>query len=181
MVVKASKRETKGKRNAARLRKAGILPAVMYNSKGEAAMLSVPEAEFAKIWKNTTPTTLIRLDVDGRDEGVAFIKETEYDILKDKNLHVDFHVIDAGKPLKRRFKIQFAGSPVGVREGGKLSGHATEVTVKCLPADLPPRIVADISSLGAGAMFRVKDLALGKGVEVLTDAETPLVSISQKT
>jgi large subunit ribosomal protein L25 len=180
MVVKANRRETKGKRDAARLRKTGKLPAVMYNSKGESTMLSVPEAEFTKIWKNTTPTTLVRLDVDGRDEGIAFIKATEYDIIKDRNLHVDFHVIDMQKPLKRRFKVQFSGNPAGVREGGKLTGHVSEVAVKCLPADLPPRIVADISGLGVGATLRVKDLVLGKGIEMLTDAETPLISVTQK-
>ncbi|GMO49635.1 MAG: 50S ribosomal protein L25/general stress protein Ctc [Treponemataceae bacterium] len=180
MVVKANKREIKGKRGAAKLRKAGTLPAVMYNSKGEAEMLCVSEAEFTKIWKNTTPTTLIRLDVDGRDEGIAFIKTTEYDIIKDRNLHVDFHVIDMRKPLKRRFKVQFTGNPVGVREGGKLSNHVSEVAVKCLPADLPPRIVADITNLSAGSTFRVKDLTLGKGIELLTDGETPLISVSPK-
>jgi large subunit ribosomal protein L25 len=180
MVVKAITRTTKGKTEAAKLRKTGMLPAVMYNSKGEAAMLSVNEAEFTKVWKNTTPSTLINLVVDGKDAGIAFIKATEYNIITDKNLHVDFHVIEKDRQLKQRFKVQLTGSPVGVREGGKLSTHLTEVTVQCMPADLPPRIVADISNLGAGASFRVKDLVPGKGVTVLTDGEASLASISAR-
>jgi large subunit ribosomal protein L25 len=152
----------------------------MYNSKGEAVMLTVPEAEFTKVWKNATPSTLISLFVDDKEAGIAFIKKTEYDIIADKNLHVDFHVIDKDKLLTQRFKVQFSGSPVGVREGGKLINHVSEITVKCLPADLPPRVVADITNLGAGSTFRVKELNLGKGVTILTDEETPLISISAR-
>jgi large subunit ribosomal protein L25 len=180
MVVKASVRTTTGKREAARLRKTGKLPAIMYNSKGEAVMLSVSEAEFTTVWKNATPSTLINLVVDEKEAGVAFIKATEYNIIKDKNLHVDFHVIDTDKPLKTRFKVQFSGSPVGVREGGTLINHVSEITISCLPADLPQRIVADITNLGAGSTFRVKELSLGKGITVLSDEETPLISISAR-
>jgi large subunit ribosomal protein L25 len=180
MEVKAATRTVRGKREAAKLRKTGTLPAVMYNSKGEATSLSLNEAEFTRVWKATTPSTLVNLVVDEKDAGIAFIKATEYDIITDKNLHVDFHIIDKDKLLKQRFKVQYSGSPVGVREGGKLSGHATEITVQCLPADLPQRVVADITNLGAGATFRVKDLGLGKKVTVLTDPETPLVSISAR-
>ena len=180
MVVKAVSRGTTGKREAARLRKTGVLPAVMYNTKGEAKSISVNEAEFTKVWKNTTPTTLVNLEVDGSGAGIAFIKATEYDIITDKNLHVDFHLIDKDKPLKKRFRVQFSGSPVGVREGGKLSNHVAEITVVCLPADLPQRVVADISNLGASTTFRVKDLHLDKGVTVLTDSETPLISVSAR-
>jgi large subunit ribosomal protein L25 len=179
-IIRAVSRETTGKREAARLRKTGVLPAVVYNSKGEAKSISVNEAEFTKVWKNTTPTTLVNLEIDGEGVGIAFIKATEYNIITDRNLHVDFHVIQKDKPLKRRFKVQFSGNPVGVREGGKIANHVSDIMIVCLPADLPQRVVADISNLGAGATFRVKDLILGKGVTVITDSETPLISVSSR-
>jgi large subunit ribosomal protein L25 len=180
IVLKASSRTTTGKREAAHLRKTGKLPAVMYNSKGESTALSVSEAEFTKVWKNTTPSTLVNLFVDDKDAGIAFIKATEYNIISDKNLHVDFHLIEKDKPLKCRLKVQFTGSPAGVREGGKLTNHISEIAIRCLPADLPQRVVGDITNLGTGAMFRVKDLKLGQGITILTDAETPLISVSAR-
>ena len=79
MVVNAVVRTESGKRAAKKLRANGRLPAVMYNSRGEAVMLDVDEAEFSKVWRNTTPTTLITLKVDGKDY-LSFIKATEYDI-----------------------------------------------------------------------------------------------------
>jgi large subunit ribosomal protein L25 len=178
MVVNGVIRTETGKRAAKKLRKTGKLPAVMYNSKGEAVSLTIDEAEFSRVWRNSTPTTLIHLVVDNQDMGIAFIKETEYDIKTDRNLHADFHVIDSDKPLEVSIKVQFSGTPAGVREGGRLNNHYSRIAIKCMPKDLPSRIVADISSLGIGDTFRAKDLSLGSGITPVSDAETPLVSVS---
>ncbi len=178
LVVNAVTRITTGKRAAKKLRENGHLPAVMYNSKGESVMLDIDEVEFTKVWKNATPSTLINLKVDGKTDNLVFIKDTEYDIKTDKNLHVDFHAIDEDKPLKMTMKVLFSGNPAGVREGGFLTTHQSRITIQCLPKDLPVRISADISSLGIGQTYRVKDLNLGAGVTVLSDAEVALASIS---
>jgi large subunit ribosomal protein L25 len=151
----------------------------MYNSKGEATSLVVDEAEFSRVWRASTPTTLVNLVVDKQDTGIAFIKTTEYDIKTDRNLHADFHVIEKDKPLEIKMKVQFSGTPAGVREGGRLYTHDAQIVIKCLPKDLPPRIVADISPLAIGSSLYVKDLPLGKGVTALTDAETSLISVMQ--
>lgn len=170
IVLKAKERKDSGKSVAKKLRSAGRLPAVMYNSKGEAVMLDVDEMEFTKVWKVATPTTLISLDVDGK-KSIAFIKDTLYDIKSDKNLHVDFHVIDEDKPLKTTMKVQVAGSPVGVREGGVFETLAKEVTIECLPKDLPVRMVADVSNLSLGSELTVKDLPFSKDIKVLSDGD----------
>ena len=134
-VVNANTRTETGKRAARRMRENGRLPAVMYNSKGESVMLDIDEAEFNKVWRNSTPSTLVNLKVEGKDN-LVFIKDTEYDIKTDKNLHVDFHAIDEDKPLKMRMKIQLTGSPAGVREGGRLKTHYPQIVIQCLPKDL---------------------------------------------
>ncbi|MBO5137683.1 MAG: 50S ribosomal protein L25 [Spirochaetaceae bacterium] len=178
LVVNAATRTEKGKRAAQKLREKGRLPAVVYNSKGESVMLDIDEAEFTKVWKSATPSTLVNLKIDGKSESKVFIKTTEYDIKTDKNLHVDFHAVDMEKELKFPMKVLFSGSPVGVREGGFLTTHQTHITIQCLPSDLPQRVSADITDLGIGQKYKVKDLVLGKGVKVLDDGEIYLASIS---
>lgn len=176
LTVTASVRKTTGKRAAKALRAKGILPAVMYNSKGEATMLEIDEAEFTKVWKQATPTTLVKLVV-GKEKHLAFIKDTEYDIIADRNLHADFHVIDEDKVLTTEIKVQLTGNPVGVREGGSLLGGADMIKVQCLPKDLPPRIMADISPLKMGEKMAVKQIALPKGVKVVSDPEVIIASV----
>ncbi|MCR4791030.1 MAG: 50S ribosomal protein L25 [Treponemataceae bacterium] len=176
LVLKASKRTETGKAAAKKIRESGRLPAVVYNHKGEATMLTVDEAEFTKVWKQATATTLICLDVDG-EKLTAFIKDTEYDIISNKNLHVDFHAVDKDQKLRNKIKIQTTGTPVGVREGGFMLVSGASVVIECLPKDLPARIVADIDSLKIGESFCIKDLQLDKGIKVLSDPETVVVSV----
>ncbi|MBQ0166669.1 MAG: 50S ribosomal protein L25 [Treponema sp.] len=176
MTVNAEERKTTGKRAAKALRATGKLPAVMYNSKGEATMLSVEEAEFTKVWKLATPTTLIKLVV-GKKEYLAFIKDTEYDIITDKNLHVDFQVIDEDKPLVVPIKILLDGNPAGVREGGLLQKGTNSMKIKCMPKDLPVRIKADISALKIGEGMKVGQIALPEGVEIVSDKELVIAFI----
>lgn len=177
LVINAKTRTASGKGVARRLREVGQLPAVMYNSKGESGMLEISETEFFKVWKQATPTTLISLVVDGAEGVLAFIKSTHYNIISDKNLHVDFHVIDADKPLTATMKVQTSGNPVGVRDGGVFEKGIAKVEVKCLPADLPVRIVADVSELALNASITVKDLPFAKSVTVLTDADAVVAKV----
>ncbi|MGP1588241.1 MAG: 50S ribosomal protein L25 [Treponemataceae bacterium] len=176
LVLKASKRSESGKAVAKKIRESGSLPAVVYNHKGEATMLTVVESEFTKVWKQCTSTTLICLDVEGT-KYQAFIKDTEYDIISNRNLHVDFHAVDADQILRCSIKIQTTGTPVGVREGGFLMTTGSFIKIECLPKDLPARVVADIDSLKIGDSFKIKDIKLGKGIKVLTNPEQVVAAV----
>ena len=89
VTLEAKSRTESGKKAAKALRAAGHIPAVVYNSSGEAKMLDVDATEFNKIWRSVTSTTLITLTVDGTAHEV-FIKDVEYNIRTDAVLHADF-------------------------------------------------------------------------------------------
>ena len=177
LVIEAKKREGTGKKVARQLRAAGRIPAVMYNEKGEAVSLDVDAAEFNKVWRAITATTLVTLKVDGQSHD-AFIRDTEYDIKTDTVLHADFFVVTNTKPVTRKFKVQYSGTPAGVLKGGFMVKHVPEVVVKCLPKDLPARLSVDVSKVNIGDNLRVKDLNLGDKITVLTDAEASLVTVA---
>ena len=176
LVLKATKRTETGKGAAKRLRETGNLPAVMYNHQGQATMLSVNEAEFTKVWKQATKTTIICLDVEGT-KYQAFIKDTEYNIIANRNLHVDFHAIEDTQKIRTTIKVQTSGTPVGVREGGVLMATGIAVKIECLPKDLPARIVADIDPIKIGETFYIKDLKLNENIKVLTNPDAVVVSV----
>ena len=173
----AKTRTTTGKTAAKNLRKEGRIPAVVYNDKGEATSIDVSEVEFNKIWRTVTPTTSINLVVDGKDNA-ALIKDVEYNIRNDRVLHADFFVPAADQKLVSKIKIHYTGTPAGVLKGGFKKERNNEIKIKCTLADLPETIVADISGINVSEALRVKDLKVGKNVEVLTDAELPLVTVS---
>ena len=173
----AKTRTTTGKTAAKNLRKEGRIPAVVYNDKGEATSIDVSEVEFNKIWRTVTPTTSINLVVDGKDNA-ALIKDVEYNIRTDKVFHADFFVPAADQKLISKIKVHYTGTPAGVLKGGFKKERNNEIKIKCTLADLPETIVADISGINVSEALRVKDLKVGKNVEVLTDAELPLVTVS---
>lgn len=175
--LNAKVRTASGKAAAKKLRQVGSIPAVMYNDKGESTMLEVNEVEFNKIWRTVTPTTSINLVVDGK-EHLALIKDTEYNIRTDKVLHADFFVPAADEKLVMNIKVHYSGTPAGVLKGGFKKERNNQIKVKAAIADLPETIIADISKINVSEALRVKDLELGDKVEVLTDKELPLVTVS---
>jgi large subunit ribosomal protein L25 len=175
--LNAKVRTVSGKTAAKKLREVGSIPAVMYNDKGEATMLEVNEVEFNKIWRSVTPTTSINLVVDGK-ENLALIKDTEYNIRTDKVLHADFFVPAADEKLVMNIKVHYSGTPAGVLKGGFKKERNNQIKVKAAIADLPETIIADISKINVSEALRVKDLELPASVEVLTDKELPLVTVS---
>ena len=176
-IINAKTRTTTGKTAAKNLRKEGRIPAVVYNDKGEATSLEISEVEFNKVWRTITPTTSITLNIDGK-ESLALIKDAEYNIRTDRVLHADFFVPAADQKLVMKMKVHFKGTPAGVLKGGCKKERNNQVKIKACIADLPETIVADISKINVSEALRVKDLEFGKGVEVLTDAELPLVTVA---
>ena len=176
-IINAKTRTTTGKTAAKNLRKEGRIPAVVYNDKGEATSLEISEVEFNKVWRTITPTTSITLNIDGK-ESLALIKDAEYNIRTDRVLHADFFVPAADQKMVMKMKVHFKGTPAGVLKGGFKKERNNQVKIKATIADLPETIVADISKINVSEALRVKDLEFGKGVEVLTDMELPLVNVS---
>lgn len=175
--INAKTRTTTGKTAAKNLRKEGRIPAVVYNAKGEATSIEVSEVEFNKVWRSITSTTSVNLVVDGK-ECLALIKDAEYNIRTDKVLHADFFVPAADQKLVTKIKVHYTGTPAGVLKGGFKKERNNEIKIKAVIADLPETITADISKINVSEALRVKDLVLGDKVEVLTDAELPLVTVS---
>lgn len=176
-VITATTRKESGKKAAAKIREAGKLPAVAYNEKGESIMLEVNAQEFSKAWRSITKTTLVNLKIDGKDNQ-AFIKDTEYDIKTDKNLHADFHLVSGTKPVTRVMKIHHVGTAAGVLKGGFMVKHVPDVKIKALPQDLPEYVNADVSKLEIGGKFTIADLNLGDKVTILSKPTALVVSIA---
>ncbi|MBP5251831.1 MAG: 50S ribosomal protein L25 [Treponema sp.] len=177
MVINAKTRKDSGKKYAKKLRETGVIPAVAYNEKGETTLLEVNAAEFSKVWRSITKTTLITLVIDGKENN-AYIKDTEYDIKTDTNLHADFHIVSGEKPVTAVLKIHYKGTPAGVLKGGFMVKHVPDVKLKALPQNMPQSVVADVSKVEIGQKLLISDLNFGDNVTVLTKASSVVISVA---
>lgn len=176
LVINAKARTTTGKAEAKRMRKQGVLPAVLYNSEGKSFMVQVNEVEFNKVWRGITSSTLVTLNLDGTNHDV-FIKDTEYNIRNDKVLHADFYEPAADKAVVFRLPVHCVGTPAGVLKGGFLLKRLPQITVKAVAKKIPARVEADISAINIGESFCVKDLKLGEGVAIIESPDSKLASV----
>lgn len=175
-LLNANERSAYGKSAAVKMRKAGRIPAVMYDRHGKSVSLDVDEGEFMRLFKLVTESTIVTLNASGKNYEV-FIKDFQHDIVTDKIKHIDFYEVERGKPLRTKVKIKLQGSPEGVRHGGILETGITELELECLPKNLPPRIVVDVSSLDVNQSLHVRDIKLPEAVTVLTSDDITVAAI----
>lgn len=159
-------------------RKAGKVPAVMYGNKGVPQMLWVDFLTFSKVFAVAGESSIISLLIDGKKSSVI-VQDLDHDAMTNRISHIDFFEVSMNEELEARIPLEFVGEAPAVREmGGVLVKTLEEVTVSCLPKDLPHTLSIDLTTLtDFSTHIQVKDLVLPKGVKVLTDELTTIVLV----
>jgi large subunit ribosomal protein L25 len=170
IVVAAETRTETGKNVNRRLRIRGLIPGVLYGAKSEATPVSVSPKEIGSILRSATgENTLFDLDLGGRRRRVI-LKEFQVEPIKGRILHADFYEVALDKILEIKVHVELMGLPVGVKvQGGILDFVTRELEVECLPADIPEKIVVDVSELELGKHIRVGEIKAPDKVKILTD------------
>lgn len=159
-------------------RKAGKVPAVMYGNKGTPQMLWVDFLTFSKVFAVAGESSIISLQIDGKKASVI-VQDLDHDAMTNRVSHIDFFEVSMNEELEAHIPLEFLGEAPAVREmGGVLVKTLEEVTVSCLPKDLPHTLSIDLTTLtDFSTHIQVKDLVLPKGVKVLTDELTTIVLV----
>lgn len=177
MQLTVQTRDKFGKANKA-LRESGLIPAELYGHGVPNLHLSVGGKDFAKVLKEAGETSVIELVVGGEKHPVM-IHDLERDPVSGEIKHIDFHQVRMDEKIKAHIPIRFAGEAPAVKQGGILNQTMTEVEVEALPSSLPPHFTIDISVLAElNQSIYIKDLHGLKGVEILVDPETVIVSVT---
>ncbi|MDI9569738.1 MAG: 50S ribosomal protein L25 [Pseudomonadota bacterium] len=179
--MRASARKISGKGPARRARAHGLIPAVFYNPRAEAVMLTVSAADMKEFFKRKDDNAFINLRVEDGDaswERISIIKDTQQDPLTGRLLHVDFYEISMDHKLTAAVPLRFEGVPAGVEFGGELQILKREVSLTCLPSVLPEHIGLDISALKVGEALRVKDIPAMEGIDILDADEAILAMVA---
>ena len=175
--VKATRRDKTGKEVAKKLRREGLLPAVIYGGgRPEATPIAIPAKEVNRIKHHHG---LIKLNLDG-EERFCILKDVQYNWLGDVPIHVDFQEVTFGETIEVVVELDFVGTPVGVsEEGGILEILKREVAIETLPREIPEKIVVDISNLHVGDALHVKDLPLPEGAKFVDNPDEAVVVVAE--
>ncbi|MCC6278893.1 MAG: 50S ribosomal protein L25 [Oligoflexia bacterium] len=161
-----SRAET-GKGANRRLRRDGLIPAVVYGASKKNFNLQTSRKIVTNIVNGGNDNAIITLKSSDKDVNGKYVllKQWDRDITTRLPRHVDFYEIDLKKTVRVNVGLKFVGKAKGIGDGGLLEPVAREITVDCLPTAIPETIEVDVSGLGIGDSLHVEDLIVPEGIK----------------
>lgn len=167
--LKAAPRAEFGSRTARRLRRGGLLPGVVYSGGAEARPFQAPEREVRTLLAGGQ--ALFDLEIEGAKSVPVVVKEQQHHPVRGHLQHIDLQEVKLDEAIQAEVAIELegAGSAPGVKNGGVLEHVTREITVEALPAEIPERIVADVSAMEINDTLQLSAIAVPEGVELVAD------------
>ena len=167
------------------IRSNGMVPAVVYGAQVENEMISVSSTDFEKIYKVAGETSTISLELGDEKSKTpkkidVLVHDIQSDPVKGFPIHIDFLAVDMNKTVEVSVPVKFIGIAPADKDGlGILVKVIHELDIEALPSDIPHSIEVDLSPLTTlESQIHVKDIILPKGVEMITDGEEVVASIT---
>ena len=181
IVVTADKRKESGKGSARSLRRAGILPAIVYSA-GKSTPIQINTKIMTKLLTSGVAEhslITVELNEDGSktSEHPVLVKDYQLDPVSDELLHVDFIEISLKDKVTVTVPVLITKQPVGVKMGGILQKVLREVEIECLPTQIPDSIDVDAEHIDIGGNLHVSDLSVPDGAKLLTDLAGVILSV----
>ncbi|HZS34017.1 MAG TPA: 50S ribosomal protein L25 [Methylomirabilota bacterium] len=174
-------RAATGKGAVGRLRRRGLVPAILYGGGQSPLPLEVSPVEVQRtLHARAAGGVLVHLRLPGEAEPrTAVVRDLQFDPVRDALLHVDFQAVRMDEEITVEVPIHVVGEAAGVKEqSGILALLLRAVEVACLPSLIPERIDIDVSPLRIHDVLTVADLRLPEGVRVTTASTQPLVTVT---
>jgi large subunit ribosomal protein L25 len=168
--LQAENRTQNGKGICRQLRLKGQIPAVFYGKGQATRSLAVsPKALLAAVSGDLGINQVIELEIEGQTH-LSILADYQYHPVGRHLLHADFQRVDDTTPVKVEVPLEVTGKAKGLVVGGRLRTVFRKVPVRCLPQNIPAKLIHDVTELDIEEHFTVADLKLPEGVEVLMAA-----------
>ena len=179
--LKVKLRDRTGKEYVKKLRKDGVLPAVLYGPHLKKSLpLEVDMKELRSFLSQSDKAKIITLEITDQKtdkQHDVIIKDSQWDLIKGDLQHLDFYAVTRGETVTTTVPISFVGKSEGEKIGGIVEHLVRELDLECLPKDLPSIIEVDINPLGLGDSLSVGDVKVPSGIKVLTHPQEVVVSV----
>ena len=178
--LEVQSRDAFGKQRARALRREGEVPAVLYGRSQDTLAIQLNARTFKQFLRTYGENVIINMEIGGGNTETVIIKEIQRDpVEKQQLIHADFIRISLDEPVTSAVPVVLVGSPPGVQEGGVLESPLRQITLHCLPMQLPTDISVDVSGLDIGDAIHVGDLDLDSEIEIIDESERIIAMVSQ--
>ncbi len=178
--LKASPRADFGSRSSRRMRREGLVPGVVYSGGSDATPFQVSERDVRGILSEGA--ALFDLEIDGGKGIPVVIKDQQLHPVRGSLQHIDLQQVKLDEAIQAEVAIELEGaeSAPGVKGGGVLEHVTHQVTVEALPAEIPDRIVVDVSAMEINDTLQLSTVTPPQGVTLVADEpeEITIVTLS---
>jgi large subunit ribosomal protein L25 len=177
VVIQASRRQVLGKKVGG-LRREGMLPAIVYGSKIDSIPITLDMREASQTLEKLSPSALVVVEVDG-EQHYTLVRDKQRNPVLGSIIHVDFQAVSLTEKVRADLNINLIGEAPAVETYlGIVVPSLEQLSIECLPKDLPDRIDVDISGLmEIGDSILVGELNVPEGVEILSDPDEVVVVV----
>lgn len=180
ITVQLEKREQLGTKAVRKLRREGVVPAVLYGAGAKARSFGLSEVAARKLLREQKGTSLLDVELPDKETIKALAQDWRRHPVSGRIQHIDFYQVRMDKPVNTDIALEFIGDSPAVKDlGGTLVKQLTVLPVECLPKDLVPSLAVDISKLATfDDYIRVKDLLLPLGVKARLGDEEMVAAVA---
>jgi len=177
--VQAKLREGRGKNDARRARRDGMVPITVYGGGAETVAAVAPARDLAAILRSESGrNTIFTIDVDGVGASEVMFHDRQIDPVKGRLIHADLARLVKGQKIDVTVPLHLVGEPIGVKEKqGVLEQIIREIEIRCEPREIPDTLDVDVSNLDVHDLLHVSDITVAEGIEILTDAEQVIATV----
>lgn len=163
--ISAKPRHLAGSDIAVKIRRAGLLPAVIYGNGQPATSIAVePKAVKRGLQTKFGRNQIFQIKVGDAPEQLAIAKEVQQDPLSKALTHVDFMLVTPTSRIEVILPVNLSGRSLGQKAGGRLEHITRYVRVACTPETLPTSVEIDVSPFENGFVMPVEAMPLPEGV-----------------
>ena len=185
ITLNCTERTETSKGGVRRLRRASLIPAVVYSKGNEVVLESIPKAEFESALRNMqsgflTTTVFVLKDTKG-NERKALCREVQYHPTSYEVLHIDFMEMDPKREITVKVPVEMLNMVdcIGSKLGGQLRYVTRHIKVRCLPGAMPNNFAIDVKDVNIRQSRRVKDIVIPAGVTCLTNVNDVVITVNK--
>jgi large subunit ribosomal protein L25 len=176
--IVAQARDEFGKGAARRIRREGLVPAVLYGHGTETRHLTLPGHQLMLALK--TPNVLLYLDGLGKGSEIALPKAVQRDPIKGVLEHVDLILVRRGEKVTVEVPVRVTGQ-ISTAEDGMLNQQLIQIPLEADATNIPQGIDVDVTGMEVGQSVHASDLKLPAGVSLQVDPETLVLAVIART
>lgn len=165
-------RDLTGTKDCRRLRRQGLVPAVLYGHGEECVNLVAKREAIEAVVRHGS----MFIELHGAVTSGAVIRELQWDTFGTRPLHIDFLRASKTERVHVKVPVDMKGEAPGHRNGGVVTLVVHELELECTPDAIPDHLHAVINQLEIGGSVKVRDLQLPPEARVIADPDDVLVT-----